>query len=286
MTVYGDLLFLINFSMDFLCFYLSCLLLRERLNTLRACIASVIGGVYSVAVLFMKIEGILTFVIDILALILMCFIVYGIKRVNAKRLLKRIGLYFVVSSILGGFMTAVFSLLNSMEILGENSGMEDGIDIWIFAFLALISSILTLKGGSIFRTSGLKREAIVEIFEENKTLRLRALIDTGNLVCEPISGKSVMFAKLDSFKGMLNERDYNSLKNGDGIEEMPISLAMRVRPIFAQSIGGSNLLTSVRFKNVYLIYGKRKKELDVYIALVQEGISGEYDAIISSELIT
>ena len=76
MIVYGDLLFLINFSMDFLCFYISCLLLHKKLPTLRACFSSCIGGIYSVVALFIAVDKISAFVIDISVLILMCIVVY------------------------------------------------------------------------------------------------------------------------------------------------------------------------------------------------------------------
>ena len=285
MTVYGDLLFLINFSMDFLCFYLSCLLLRERLKTLRVCVASIIGGVYSVAALFIDTNSILAFSIDILILLLMCAVVYRERGMSFSTYIKRVLLYFVVSSLLGGFMTAVFSVLNRIEAFGKDFGIEEGIDVWVFALLALISSMLTLKGGSIFKTSS-KKEAIIEIESEIGTARLKALVDTGNLVCEPISGKSVIFARLDACGGLFSEDDYLALENGEGIENMPTSLAMRMRPIFSNTVNGGLLLPAIRFRRVRLLLEKRKKDIDVYIAFMgNDGLSG-YDAIISDELIT
>ena len=285
MTVYGDLLFLINFSMDFLCFYLSCLLLRERLKTFRACISSAIGGVYSVASLFINVDGYMAFAIDISVLLLMCFIAYTDKGMTAIRLIKRAATYFIVSSLLGGFMTAVFSLMNRIELFGENMGIEDGLNVWVFAILALISSILTLKGGNIFRTSGSKKEGVLEILNENKAVRLRALLDSGNLVCEPISGKSVIFVRLDALEDIFDKEEYDSLKKSNGIDEMPISLAIRMRPIFSQSVVGSAIIPAVRFKNIYFLDGKRRKELDVYIGILKEELKGGYDAIISNEVI-
>ena len=74
MVVYGDLLFMINFSMDFLCFYFSCLLTHRKLPNLRAVIASSLGGIYSVVVLFMSVKQPLAFILDVFALFLMCAI--------------------------------------------------------------------------------------------------------------------------------------------------------------------------------------------------------------------
>lgn len=285
MTVYGDLLFLINFSMDFLCFYLSFLLIREKIKIFRVCISSSIGGIYSVAALFIDADGILALTIDISVLVVMCAIAYGYERHGFYVFLKRVVLYFIVSSLLGGFMTALFSLFNRIEVFGERLGVDDGIDVWIFAILVVISSMLTLLGGSIFRQKGSKKEAIIEIIEGDRKVKLKALVDSGNFAFEPISGKSVVFAHLDACKELFNEIDYISLRDSKEMNEMPISLAMRVRPIFSRSIGGSRCLSAIRFKRVYLTYEKRRKEIDVYIAFFNDEEIKEYDAIVSNELI-
>ena len=284
MTVYGDLLFLINFSMDFLCFYLSFLLIGERIRALRACIASAIGGIYSVAALFIDTDGALALMMDIFALLVMCMTVYCSKGLGIKRFIKRTALYFIVSSLLGGFMTAVFSILNRMDALGEGGDIEDGIDVWVFAILVLISSALTLSGGKIFRHNGSKKTVTVEISDGGKGVALSALVDTGNLAYEPISGKSVVFASVDACRSLFSESDYLSLKNGKEIDQLSFPLAMRIRPIYCCSIGGNKLFPSIRFKSTCLVHKKRKKELDVYVALVNDDMISGYDAIISNEL--
>ena len=215
----------------------------------------------------------------------MCIVAYFKRGLGILGFVKRVAIYFLVSTLLGGFMTAMFSLLNRIELFGEGMGLDEGLDVWIFTVLALASTFLTLKGGAIFRASGRKR-AIIEIAENQKKVRLNALVDTGNLAYEPISGKSVIFVRLDRCKDLFCDREYLSLKNREGIEEMPMSLAMRVRPIFSRSVGGEALLPAVRFKSVRLICKKRVKELDTYIAFVSGDELGEYDAIISSEIIT
>ena len=286
MTVYGDLLFLINFSMDFLCFYLSFLLIREKLKTIRVCISSILGGIYSVAALFLEADGVLAFLIDILFLLLMCAIVYCEKGIGFFTFIKRVLLYFIVSSLLGGFMTSLFSLLNKIELFGEDVSIDEGIEVWIFAILVLLSSVMTIFGGRVFRQKGVEKKAIVEIKDNGREAKLRALVDSGNLAYEPISGKSVIFARLGVCRELFSESEYVSLSEGNEMNEMPLALAMRVRPIFSNSIGGNRILPSIRFKSVHLVYEKRRKYIDVYIAFVDDESINGYDAIISNELIT
>lgn len=286
MVVYGDLLFLINFSMDFLCFYLSCLLLHRRLPTARACIASVLGGIYSVVSLFISAEQPIALLCDVGVLLGMCAIVYISRGITVRWLIKASFLYFFVSALLGGMMTALFSLFNRMEIFAFEEGMDESINVWIFALLAIAGSVFTLGGGKIFRSSSTKRTAILKIrANRDKMVTIKTLIDSGNLACEPISGRGVVFASLESCRGVLDDEIYENILKGINLEDMPLSVASRIRLIPSITVGGSVFLPAIRFTDIELSLGKTKKELDLYVALVRDGVAGDYDAIISNEAI-
>ena len=259
MTVYGDLLFLINFSMDFLCFYLSCLLLHRKMKVGRACLAAALGGVYSVASLFISASGVIAFAIDIVMLVLMCFITYGIRKMGIKALVKAIFLYFFVSALLGGLMTALFSLFNNLELVKEMGGSGDGIDVWIFVILAIVGSFLTIRGGKIFRTSFSSKSVFLKIESEIGTEKLRALVDSGNLATEPISGKGVVFVSVEKCKNIVDNTLYDFVKNNRNIDDIPITILSKIRMIPTRAVSGETLLPAVRFKNVSIKYGKNKK---------------------------
>ena len=52
-VIYGDTLFLVNSSMDFLALFLTCRILYRRLRVLPMVFAAVLGGIYGVAALFL-----------------------------------------------------------------------------------------------------------------------------------------------------------------------------------------------------------------------------------------
>ena len=281
MAVYGDLLFLINFSMDFLCFYISCYLLHQKLPTFRACIASCLGGIYSVLSLFIVTEKYLAIFIDLLVLILMCLTVYLTKNITFRKIVKGIFLYFFVSALLGGLMTALFSLFNRMELLVKDMGISEGIDVWVFAILALIGTFLTFFGGRIFRSSESRKTVMLEIESELGCVRVDALVDSGNLVSEPISGKSVAFVSVEKCKNIIDNTLYIAVKNNSNIDELPLNILSKIRVIPTKQISGEVLLMAQKFKKVILYNGKRKKEIDVYIGFVREENLSGCDAIIS-----
>ena len=105
--------------------------------------ASILGGVYSVASLFISVSGGVAFAIDTLVLVLMCIIAYGIRKMGIKTLVKAVFIYFFVSALLGGLMTSLFSLFNNLELIKEIGDSGEGIDVWIFALLAVVGTLFT-----------------------------------------------------------------------------------------------------------------------------------------------
>ena len=285
MVVYGDLLFLINFSMDFLCFYFLCILLHRRLPVARVCLASVVGGAYSVAALFINVGTGWAFALDMSVPVLMCIIAFATKKSNAFEIFKSVVLYFLVSALLGGIMTALFYFFNQSDLPTDEIVTNEGIDVWIFAFLTLISSVFALKGGSFFRSSCARREGELEVFDEHGggSVKLRTLIDSGNLAREPISERAVIFASLDACEPLLDRRLFDALKQRCELEGLPFSLVSRIRLIESKTLTGETMMPAMRFRHVIFRSGKDAKELDVYIAFVGREMLGEYDAIISHE---
>ena len=94
-TVYVDLFFLINFSMDFLCFFLAGKLLERKMSLPRMLIASALGGIYANVSLLLSLGGILGVVIDVAVCMIMCLIAFWR---NGGVIKKHLGLYSYLDS--------------------------------------------------------------------------------------------------------------------------------------------------------------------------------------------
>ena len=111
-VVYADLLFLIDFSMDLLTLYIVSKVLRRRISLLRMVSAAAMGGVYSVATLSLP-KGVFSMLFGLFVCFVMCMTALLSKRwENFAKMPLYTCLFFVVSSLLGGMMTAFYSLLN------------------------------------------------------------------------------------------------------------------------------------------------------------------------------
>ena len=204
-VVYADLLFLIDFSMDFLCFYITARLLHRKFSLLRSILGAALGGVYSVAVIFFSMNVWLGLLSDLGICSLMCLIAFGCADKSLYEFCLCASSYFGVSACLGGFMTAIYSLLNRLNIPFDQIDAEDGISVWLFGILALLSGFAAMMSGRFFRGPMSAETAEVEITYGGKSITVRALVDTGNMISDPISGRSVIVLDKSAARGIMPE---------------------------------------------------------------------------------
>lgn len=275
-TVYIDLYFLINFSMDLLCFFLTSRLLSHRFSVPRVLAASGLGGVYACASLFIGLGGALGILLDLLACALMSAAAV-LKKGTFRQAVGYTVVYAAVSTVLGGFMTALFSLFNriglSALMKGENDG--DSMSVWLFALLAAISGVASLLGGRFFRKKSSRRQGKVKIIVGEKSVLLTAMCDSGNLLREPISNKACIVVDKDAAASLFSRK----------IDKISGKEAERIRVIPTRTVNGEGMLYALRADSVSLNMGKGWCEVDAFVAFgeIKNGENG-VRALIPSEL--
>ena len=286
-SVYVDLFFLINFSMDFLCFFLTSRLLHRRASTLRLLAASAIGGIYADLALFFVTGRLLSFVLDVGICALMCLVALG-ERKKLKSLPLYVLVYTAISMALGGIMTALFGIFNRTSILdGVDASEGDGISVWTFFLLALISGLLTLLGGRFFRKRTAQTRASISVSYGGKTIRLSALTDSGNLLREPLSGKPCIVADVGAMEKILpREIIFAAKHHPTSIEKIAPIHAKSLRMIPTNTAAGRGILLGLRPERITVDCGKGEKAVDATIALSELGTSADgTDALLPSELL-
>lgn len=197
--VYVDLLFMINAVMDALCLGLTARLLHRRLSRLRTWIAAAIGGLYAVLSLFwippqLPLGLSLTAILDVGVCLLLCLCAFGGRTVAGRSFLLLTAVYVAVSMAMGGIMTALYHLLNRFglpALLGEPQG-EDGLSALLFALLAGVSGVVTAWGGRVFRKANAISICRVEVRLGMQTVAISGMVDSGNLLRDPMGGKPVI----------------------------------------------------------------------------------------------
>ena len=289
-TVYVDVFFLINFSMDFFGLFLASKLLSRRTSLLRTALAAAFGGVYACVALFLSLEsisGVLSFFADASACAVMALIAVFDRK--AKRAALSFSLVFgAVSLLLGGAMTALFYAFNKIGVdRWFSSSGEEGADFasgWIFVVIAALSGIFALLGGNLLKKKGLRRIGYVEIEYRGRRARIPCLCDSGNLLREPISGLPCVLADIDSLADVFSAGFRDCVKRRD-ITSLSALDASRIRMVPARSASGDVLLVGVRVDALYVDMGKGATEVEAYLVFSAESISADgVKALVPSEL--
>ena len=287
--VYADLYFLINTSMDLLGLMLSAALLHRRIKRSRAILAACIGGLYSVASLLLLWDGILGFLTDCLAALLLTAIALPSPKGDsfwrkARKNLSVCVVYVLVSMLLGGVMTALYSALNRLKIPFE-ALQGDGLSVWLFALLTLIAGLVTAKGGRFLGLKHKTKSVTLHMVLFGRSLTLSAMVDSGNLLRDPISGKSVIVADLSALKEALPLNLRRACESGNYADVFSTYQNSRLaRPIPTRTANGDSLLLAVLPDRLTIDTGKDIYEADYLIAPAHLGESAQgFDALISIE---
>ena len=278
--VYVDLYFLVNASMDLLCLAMTASILHRAVKRWRLFLAALLGGGWAVGVLLLGIDGAPGVVPDLLMAVLLAAVAFAEKNGRITRLLRDAGAYALLSALLGGLMTVLYRFLNRLELPLE-ALQGDGLSAWMFAILAAVAGFFTLRGGRLFRRSGAVRDVGLEITVEGRTAVLRALVDSGNLLTDPLDGRSVVLADPAKLLPCLSPMLAHALEHP---ESAPPEYARRIRLIPAHSATGEGLLAAFAPDRLVIVTKKDRVTANDLVALSPlGGAAGGYDALIASE---
>ena len=238
------------------------------------------GGIYSVLSLGLYVDRIIGLLLDIFVCFVMCMTAFLEK--SPKRF-RRMPLYtvtyFVVSAMLGGVMTALFSLLNR-SLTDIETGRED-ISLWVFGFVALISGLATFLGSDIIGRSSRAKFGKLTVRMGTRKMSFEAMSDSGNMLKDPIGGRDVVIVDRARAKQLVP-----SLASGT-FSSLPTELARTVRLIPIRTAAGEGMLTAFCPDEVTLDYEGGSKQIDVIIALSKEELKDRrFEAIVSSDYFT
>ena len=284
MDVYADLLFLVNFSMDFLCLYLSVKLLHLPRVRWRMLLAAALGGIYSVIALFVSAGSWLSLALDLGVCLGMCAICAAGKGVRMGRLLLLCGTYFGISALMGGGMTAIYHLLGRANLpLGEVQ--SDGLSAWMFLALATAAALVAAFGGRLFSKQSAMRTCTVRVKLDRATWEMQGLCDSGNLLCDPISGTPVIVADRQTWLSSLPDALRRAVES-DGKQPVALSDGKRVRIVPMHTAQGSGMAVAL-LPDEILLTGQDGKTRAVHALIAPSGqpLGGYYRAVVPATLL-
>lgn len=249
MTVYLDIVILLNFLVDWLLLMGANRLCGHSLSPGKAALGAVVGGLYGGACLLPGFSFLGNALWRTVILCLMAGIAYGFRRSTLRRgvlfLLLSMALGGVALSLNGGFLS----------LAGAAGGL-------------CLLCILGFHG----RDHG-QSYVPVELTYGGQHLRLTALRDTGNTLCDPVTGSPVLVVDGQTAQKLTGLTKEQLSRPTQTIGSIP---GLRLVPY--RAVGTENgLLLALRLKNVKI--GSWQGSFLVAFAPEPLSVSGEYQAL-------
>ncbi len=283
--VYGDVLFLINFSMDFLSLYLSARLMHIPLRAWRVMLGASLGALYGVLELVLSLPRFLSFLMTAGVMLLMCLVAFPMRQ--KRRCLLTVLLFCGINMLIGGMMTAAFVWLGPYQMYIELGGtlhtVFGDLPIWLFAVLAALSALAAWLIGRAFRMARAARACMISIRFAGKERELSALVDSASFAEDPLSGTPVILIK-ESSADFLPPDLLLAMRTGS----VPLisGEAYHLRFIPMQTASGRGLLLAFLPERVTLLIGKEREERRALVAIdPAEGDFGGHPALVPEILI-
>ncbi len=285
-TVWGDLLFFVNFCMDFQCLFLTAKLLHRPFSPWRAALCSAAGAVYAVAALFLETSGAVAFFLDLGVCFLMCVGTFCCKKYSTVHVFLPFLVYFGVSFAVGGVMSGMASLLSHIELpLAAGDGEAS---TGLFLLLAAAGGLSTFLWGRLCHRRAGQVRARLRVGVGERAATLDAMVDTANLLSDPISGRPVVFLSKVALHRLFSPPFAAVLEQDDAsaIASLPSEMARHVRLLSAETVAGKRLLLAVVPDWAYLDTGGREVPVEVLLAptVLHMGFD-ECEALLPAELI-
>ena len=281
MTVYVDVLLIINFMIDFVLLRLAALFSGKRLITGRALLAAGLGALSSL-VIFIPFNGFLKeLTVKILVSVLIILVAH---RWNGIRtFLKDAFCLFAVSFLFSGAMMALYMLRLPEGMAVYHGVVYFDINAVILLFTTAACYLMTgMLSKLLLRRAPKDSLCEVRILTNNGICTMTALIDTGSNLSEPFSGGAVMVCGKKSLEKVLpkeiKEFSFESPSDAVGIRLVPY-----------RSLKGSGLLPAfmpldIDIKNESF---HCKASEGSYIAVSPDTIGNDmYDAIMNPAMIS
>jgi len=271
-TLYIDILFFINASMDALSLYLTSTLTHTRARPLRLIFAAFLGAVYGVIAVVYPGDAAVNFLLSVAVSALLVYIAFAC---TGKAYVKLLLYFYGISLLLGGCVTALYCF--NGNLLGDTEISPVKSDLLLF-FAALSGTFITAAEKYFVKKFRGKSIALEVSLTHNVSRTFSALVDSGNLLCDPILSRQVILIGKKHAASLLPPA-YRFPDEGGKTPPYP-------HPIFIHDSGGTRMIWAFSPSYVKLWEGKSTTEITASVGIDTQNESfGGCDALFPESLL-
>ena len=224
----------------------------------RLILSSIIGSIYAIIVYLNIMQIYANIFSKIILSIVMVYVAFNPK--NFKQLSKQVLIFYLVSFIFGGCTFALIYFIKPENVIINNGVFVGTYPIKVTLIAGTLAFIITQIAFKINRSKLNSKNTFfnIEIFYEDKILKVKALLDSGNMLKDPISELPVVIVEKEKIEEIIPKDFLNYIENilgGDTKREYKDNniqeYLSKVRMVPFMSIGQENgMFTGIRLDKI------------------------------------
>ena len=293
MTIYLDVILIENLCINYIILFATGLINKSRINGIRLILSSLLGSIYAAFSYIMPSSNLSNIVIKVLLSIAMIHL--GFKPKNIRILLKHLIIFYLTSFAFGGCAFFLLYFIKPQDILIRNGMLVGTYPIKIAVLGGILGFTVVNIAFTIVKGKINKNDMFceIEVFLFDKSIQTKSILDTGNLLKEPITGVPVVVIEKEVLKELVSIKILDNMRkiiegnicDEDGLEEY--SLRLRVIPF--TSLGKENgMLLGIKVDKIAINFRDERYEINnVIIGIYDKTLSNQnkYHALIGLDIL-
>lgn len=293
MTIYVDIVLVENIMINCIILYATGIIIKNKMNFMKIFCGSLIGAIYVVYQYIFKLDMCSNNLLKILLSLLM--IVVAFNPHDFKAMFRQVLIFYLTTFTFGGLATYLIYVLKPQEVVVKN-GMYVGTYVMKAIFIgAIMGTVLLYQSFKLVKNKVTKKDIIkkIKIKFNSKYVVINAIVDTGNMLKEPITGNPVVIVEKESLYDVIPKEILDNTENilGGDFENIQENIKdeyiSRIKMIPFSSLGKQNgMLVGIRADEIEILEEYSNKINNVIVGIYNKSFTkkGEYNALIGIDL--
>ena len=295
MTIYIDVVLIENLIMDYIILLASGLILKIKIKHIRLILASLLGAVYSIIAYMGILELYSSILLKIILSIIIVYIAFNPQSI--KKMWKDLLIFYLTSFVFGGAAFALIYIIRPQDILMRNGLFLGTYPLKTVMLGGIVAFTIIITAFTVVKRKISKKDMFctIEIKLNGKNIKANAMIDTGNMLKEPITNTPVVVVEHTLLYQCIPKEILNNLENiiGGDFEKIPDKIKqeyiLKLKLIPFSSLGKQNgMLLGIKPEYLKIITEEQEKtQKNVIIGIYNKSLTkrGEYRALMGMELL-
>ena len=276
MTIYVDVVFIENLLINYIILCATAIIAKNKIHFLKFLLASSFGSLYAILNYIISLSNLENFFLKLFISSFMILISFDNKKI--KVFFKNLIMFYLTSFTFGGAAFMLLFFVSPESVIYENGRFIGTYPLKITIYGGILGFIIITLVAKFIKNKFSNTLCDLEIFFKGKVIKLKTLVDSGNLLKEPISNQDVIVVQKSSLEDLIDKKILNeatSMIKGNLIGDMSKELyEYKFKVIPFSSLGNENGVL-IGFKPDYIkIYSDEE-------IIKKDVIIGIYDGALS-----